>query len=387
MIEPASIDECAELMGRAAREQQRVAFVGGGTALGLGNPGPEPHVVLSTRRLDRVVDYAPEDQVIVAEAGLTLARLTELAAPNGQWFGVDAPHPERATLGGLVAAGAFGPRRARYGGMRELLLGLSLVRADGALSNSGSKVVKNVAGFDLPKVVCGSLGTLGLVARVTLRLHPAPEASHTCILLDASSSEIVEAVRTLRRAQLEPSSVVALRRGAGRFDLGLRFEGFERGVRRDAERFFEKLPVARHAAPDRALCDAFWRDHDAARTQGDLRVRVAALPTQLGDVERLLEPLLGSLERPREAWYATLGLGFTSGGVTSDARALEALALAREGLIRLGGSLVVEAAPGAVRAAFDAFGPLPSAVGVMQQLKQRFDPEQRLNTGRFVGGL
>jgi glycolate dehydrogenase FAD-binding subunit len=387
MIEPAHLEECAEQLARATRDRQRVAFVGGGGALGLGNLGPEPDVLLGTRRLDRVIDYAPEDQVIVAEAGMTLGRLSQLAAHNAQCFGVDAPDPERATLGGLVAVGAFGPRRVRYGGVRELLLGLTLVRADGAIAHSGSKVVKNVAGFDLPKVVCGSLGTLGLVARVTLRLHPAPEASQTCVVLDASSGEVVDAVRTLRRAQLEPSSLVALRRGAGRFDIGVRFEGFERGVRRDAARFVESLPGARHAGVDAALGESFWRDHDATRAEGDLRVRFAALPTHFGEVERLLEPLLGSLERPRHAWYATLGVGFASGQLTSDARTLDALALARTGLMRHGGSLVVETAPRDVRLAFDAFGPPPSGFGLMRELKQRFDPDARLNTGRFIGGL
>lgn len=387
MIEPASVDECADDLAKAARDGQRVAFVGGGTALGLGNLGPEPDVLLGTRRLDRVVDYAPEDQVIVAESGMTLARLAQLAAPHAQRFGVDAPEPQHATLGGLVAVGAFGPRRTRYGGVRELLLGLTLVRADGAVAHSGSKVVKNVAGFDLPKVVCGSLGSLGLIARVTLRLHPAPEASQTCIVLDAASADVVSAVRSLRRAQLEPSSCVALRRGAGRFDLGVRFEGFERGVRRDVERFVEILPRAHHAGVDPALSDGFWKDHDATRTEGDLRVRVAALPMDFSEVEALLEPLLVSLERPRQAWYAGLGLGFASGQLTSDTRALEALSLARSGLMRRGGSLVVEAAPRSVRAAFDAFGPAPGAFHLMRELKRRFDPDARLNTGRFIGGL
>jgi glycolate oxidase FAD binding subunit len=386
-LQPSSLGESAEILARAARERQRVAFVGGGSALEVGNVGPDPDVRVSTRKLDRVVDYAPEDQVIVAEAGLTLARLFELAAPNTQWFGVDAPGAERATLGGLVAVGAFGPRRARYGGMRELLLGITLVRADGEVAVSGSKVVKNVAGFDLPKVVCGSLGTLGLVARVTLRLHPAPETSHTSVVERATASDVVETVRALRRAQLEPSSVVALRRAAGRFDVGVRFEGFERGVRHDAVRFVALLPGARHAEPSVREAAAFWSDHDAVRTESALRIRVAALPTHFPELEALLEPLLGSLEAPRLAWYATLGVGFSSGTPTSVARAVEALTLARNGLIRLGGSLVVDAAPVAVRQAFDAFGPVSSAFPIMQELKQRFDPERRLNTGRFMGGL
>ena len=104
-------------------------------------------------------------------------------------------------------------------------------------------------------------------------------------------------------------------------------------------------------------------------------------------MEALLEPLLGCLERPRFVWYATLGVGFVSGDPTSEERALEALALARGGLTRSGGSLVLDAAPVALRGKLDAFGPVPSALSVMQQVKQRFDPERRLNTGRFVGGL
>jgi glycolate dehydrogenase FAD-binding subunit len=389
--EPSDSSECAELMTRAARDRQRVGFVGGGRALGVGNAGPDPDLLLSTRRLDRVIEYAPEDQVIVAEAGLTLARLSALARANAQVFGVDAPDPEHATLGGLVAVGAFGPRRVRYGGMRELLLGMTLVRADGAVAQSGSKVVKNVAGFDLPKVVCGSLGTLGLVARVTLRLHPAPETSETICADGLTAQEIIEAVHVLRQAQLEPSSVVALRRSAGRFELGVRFEGFELGVRRDAERCLSLLARGGQRADDAAAA-AYWSDHVAARGEGALRLRVNALPTHFSEVEALLEPLLGSLERPRLAWYATLGAGFASGtpaggSSAGDARTVEALTLARNGLVQRGGSLVIDAAPASVRAQFDAFGPLPSAFAIMRELKQRFDPERRLNTGRFVGGL
>jgi glycolate oxidase FAD binding subunit len=384
---PSEASECAELMLKAARDRSRVAFVGGGSALGLGNAGPEPDVLLDTRRLNRVVEYAPEDQVIVLEAGVTLARLGEVAAPNAQWFGVDAPFAERATLGGLVGVGAFGPRRARYGGMRELLLGLTLVRADGAVAHAGSKVVKNVAGFDLPKVVCGALGTLGLVTSVTLRLHPSPEVSETVLVEDIASADVVESVLALRRAQLEPSSVVAQRCAAGRYDLGVRFEGFERGVRRDARRFLELSPQGSTGLPGAEAALVFWERHEATRTEGELRLRVNALPTHLSEVEALIEPLLGSLTRPRLCWYATLGIGFASGGVTSSARALEALTLARSGVVRLGGALLIEAAPPVVRSKFDAFGPLPSAFGVMAELKQRFDPERRLNTGRFVGGL
>jgi FAD/FMN-containing dehydrogenase len=181
--------------------------------------------------------------------------------------------------------------------------------------------------------------------------------------------------------------VVARRSSAGRYEVGLRFEGFERGVRRDSERCAGLSPAARSGALDAEAAGAFWARHEATRTDGELRLRINALPTHLGEVEARLEPLLGSLERPRLDWYATLGVAFASGNLTSSARTLEALTLARSGVVRLGGALLLEAAPAALRARFDAFGPLPSAFAVMQGLKQRFDPEGRLNSGRFVGGL
>jgi glycolate oxidase FAD binding subunit len=387
-FEPTSVEECAEVLGRAARERLRLTFVGGGTSLELGNPGQDVQASVLTRKLCRVVEYAPEDQVIVAEAGVTLAELQSLAARNGQWLGVDAPHAEQATLGGLVAVNAFGPRRLRYGGVRELLLGVTLVRADGVVAKSGGKVVKNVAGFDVPKLVCGSLGTLGLIAQVTFRLHPLPEATETSRLEGSSPSEVIQVVHTLRRAQLEPSSVVALWTSAGRFELGVRFEGFEPGVRRDSARLAGLIREGGSAcqALQAPLAIAFWQRHDLVRSEGPLRIRVNALPTELVEVEAQLAALLAGLEQPRFAWYPSLGLGFASGRPVT-AHTLRALAQARAGIVRTGGSLVVLAAPPEIRQSFDAWGTPPSAFAIMQELKQRFDPERRLNPGRFVGGL
>ena len=387
-FEPTTVEECAEVLRGAARDRLRLTFVGGGTSLELGNPGQEVQATVLTRKLARVVEYAPEDQVIVAEAGVTLGELQRLAALSGQWLGVDAPHAERATLGGLVAVNAFGPRRVRYGGARELLLGVTLVRADGVVANSGSKVVKNVAGFDVPKLVCGSLGTLGLIARVTFRLHPLPEAAATSRLESSSPAEVMQVVRTLRQTQLEPSSMAALWTSAGKFELGVRFEGLEPGVRRDSARLAELTRGSASTcwtleAPEAV---ALWQRHDLVRSEGSLRIRVNALPTELALVEAQLAPLLAGLEHPRFAWYPSLGLGFASGWPVTD-HTLRALLQARAGVVRTGGSLVVLAAPSEIRQAFDAWGAPPSAFSVMQELKQRFDPERRLNPGRFVGGL
>jgi glycolate oxidase FAD binding subunit len=391
--EPESVAASAELFSRAAERKLRLGVIGGGNALGVGNAPTGLDAVVFTRRLERVVEYAPEDQVIVVEGGMTLARLQSLARENGQWLGVDAPQASTATIGGLVAVGGFGPRRARYGAIRDLLLGVTLVRTDGALAHGGGKVVKNVAGFDLPKIVTGSLGTLGLIAEVTLRLHPLPEASASFRVQGLDAAGVVRVMLALRQAQLEPSSVVALLADDGRFELGIRLEGFARGVEHDARRLLE-LPAGPQPFSverlDDVLATSFWRRAETPRTSCSLRLRVAALPAQLPEVQRAIEPLLGVLEGGRFAWYATLGIGFIAGdpAATADIPAvLAGIAGARGVAQSVGGSLIVDAAPGALRKRLDAWGPTPSAFPIMRALKQRFDPEGRLNPGRFVGGL
>lgn len=387
--EPESVEACAEVLAGAARARLRLAFVGGGTALGLGNPPLALDAAVYTRRLNRIVEYAPEDQVIVAEAGVRLSDLQALAGRHGQWLGVDAPQPSLATLGGLVAVGAFGPRRMRYGSLRDVVLGVTLVRADGTLAKGGSKVVKNVAGFDLPKLMCGSLGTLALIARVTLRLHPLPEASATLVIRGRNAAEVPDLVRSVRQAQLEPSSMAALRAEGGLYDVGVRFEGFARGVERDAARCAEMMQASGALADqlNAPEASAFWQRQEAIRTDGELRFRIHALPMDLSRVAASLDPVFGAMTQPRFAWHASIGIGFGSGGVADAGASLKALNAAREAASRWRGSLVIEETPPALRGKLDAWGSEPDASFLMKELKQRFDPDRRLNPGRFVGGI
>jgi len=281
----------------------------------------------------------------------------------------------------VIASGGFGPLRARYGAVRDLIIGVTLVRADGAVARGGGKVVKNVAGFDLPKVACGSLGTLGMIAAAAFRLHPLPEAVQTVIAPGVRPEQVVAVLAAARAAQLEPTCAVALTAGAG-FDLAVRFEGFGRGIAAQVARFAE---LARGAgAPAELVSDdtaaAFWRRHDAVCAAAPLRVRVAALPTRFPAVAARLAGL-GEL-----AWYATLGVGVAGGAVGDPPAAAAAATAARSALVAEGGSLVIEAAPAELRAV-DPWGPPPAGFPIMQRLKRRFDPEGRLNPGRFVGGL
>ena len=391
VAEPATVAEAVEFVGEAARGRKSLLFVGGGTDLELGARPERLDVLLRTRRLDRIVEHAPSDQIVVVEAGVTLAALGRTLASAGQRLALDPPLPEQATVGGAVAANAFGPRRARYGSARDLIIGVSIVRADGIRANGGSKVVKNVAGFDLPKLMVGSLGTLGLLATATFRLHPIPEDAATLLSPGLRAADVTALAARIRQAQLEPDAVVAFRSGADRFDLAVRFEGFSRGVAEQRGRFADLVAKELRVecdVLDRSAAAALWSRHDAARRRGSFRAKVAALPARFEDVERrVLAPLSAALSCPDGVWYPTLGLGFLGGDAGSAPSVAAEVLSARSALAEGGGTLVILAASDAVRAAADVWGRPPAAVSLMRGVKSRFDPDRRLAPGRFVGGL
>jgi len=395
---PGTIAEAAEVLRRADREGKRLLFLGGGTELSLGAPPAAVDLVLATERLDRIVEHAPLDQIVTVEAGVRFAFLQDLLGRAGQMLALDAPWANRATLGGLVATNAFGPRRTRYGSIRDLIIGVGIVRADGTEARGGGKVVKNVAGFDLPKLMVGSLGTLGLIATVTFRLHPRPETQRTVLFGDLHADAVQRVVLAIRQAQLEPGAVAALVREGGddlgvrfdgRFELGIRFEGFEAGVRDQTRKLVELGTRGGWGAEalEPGAASEFWSRHDQAReAPAGFRAKLAAQPT---DLERVANAGLGSLfpllERPRAVVYPVLGLAFVAGDVRSAAPVVAAVNAARDALPE--GSVILHAAPPEVRAGVDVWGPPPPAMSLMRAVKEKLDPGRRLAPGRFVGGL
>ena len=395
---PATLAEATEVLRRADRDGERVLFLGGGTELSLGAPPAGVDVVLATERLERIVEHAPLDQIVTVEAGARLASLQDLLARSGQMLALDPPWAERATLGGLAATNAFGPLRTRYGSIRDLIIGISIVRADGTEARGGGKVVKNVAGFDLPKLMVGSLGTLGFISTVTFRLHPRPETARTVLFADLDAEAVRRVVLALRLAQLEPAAVAALVqeggddlgvRFDGRFELGVRFEGFEAGVRQQAMKLLDLATRQGWGAESLGaeIARAFWARHDDAReSPAGFRAKLAAQPM---DLERVANAAIGSLftalEVPRCVCYPTLGLAFVAGEVRVPGQVAAAVTAAREAVPE--GSVVVHAAPPEVRDTIDVWGPPPAALPLMRAVKDRLDPGRRLAPGRFVGGL
>src|ERR687898_581885 len=176
LARPGSVEEASQVLRAAAEDGLAVVFAGGASKLRLGNPPERADLLVSSERLDQVLEHAAGDLVVRAQAGVRLADLQAALAPAGQWLALDPPEPG-STLGGVVAANASGPRRLRYGTVRDLIIGITVVLADGTVARAGGKVVKNVAGYDLAKLFCGSLGTLGMIAEVIFRLHPLPAAA------------------------------------------------------------------------------------------------------------------------------------------------------------------------------------------------------------------
>src|SRR5258705_234057 len=199
---------------------------GGGTAMALGNPPRQVEVVLNTGRLDRVIDHDPANLTVTAESGISLAALQQLLADQRQFVPVDPPFPERSTVGGIVAANLNGPRRSYYGSVRDLVIGMKVSLISGERIKAGGKVVKNVAGYDMCKLFVGSLGTLGVITEVTLRLAPLPESSETA----RASGTLAQAQKfadELLHSPLLPAAVVLLQGQAPEcWQIAARFEGF-----------------------------------------------------------------------------------------------------------------------------------------------------------------
>src|SRR3954469_6415224 len=176
VVRPASAADVADVVRRAAADGTAIYPVGGGTMLDYGMPPARPGVALDLRSLDKVIDFPARDMTITVEAGVTIARLNEITRAEGLHLPIDVPNAESATLGGAIACNVSGPRRYGYGTFRDYVLGITTVNDRGESVSAGGRVVKNVAGYDLMKLHTGALGTLGVIAAVTLKLRPIPEA-------------------------------------------------------------------------------------------------------------------------------------------------------------------------------------------------------------------
>jgi len=405
VLEPADQTAVAELVERAHRDGTPVYPISGGTNLHYGLPPAEPGLGLSLAGLDRVVDYPARDLTITVEAGLTIAALAKRLAGEGQRLPVDVAHPERATVGGIVATCPVGPRHYRWGTIRDYVIGLSAVDGSGAGFSGGGRVVKNAAGYDLCRLVTGSLGTLGVITQVTLMVKPLPETSAllACDLSDFDAAE--KLLAALVHTQVLPSAIELLAGPAWKEDsllgplaesaslrLVVGLEGTLAEVEWMLARLQEEWRQAGAAAMVRLRglrADPLFQrlaefpfDAEGGNGASGLVAQIHVLPgSVVGVVRSLLEidPAASILAHAGGGViHARLHLNPEKTPAVIDGRL-------RPNLASAGGSMVVLRQPeGALLSRQTVWGPPRPSHAAMQAIKDQFDPKGILNRGRFV---
>jgi glycolate oxidase FAD binding subunit len=388
---PAAASETAQVLRLCAEHGLAVVPAGAGLRIGRGFPPERLDVVLSTSRMDRIVAHAAADLTITVEAGLTLAAVNEALRPSGQWLPFDPPRPAETTIGGLVAAQVSGPSRQAFGTVRDRLLGLAAVLADGTPVKSGGRVVKNVAGYDLHKLLVGSLGTLAVIVEATFKLQPLPEAKRIVCFGSETLESLCRLAIALADSVLAPDRLEIVAGSDRRPTLVAGFAGTREEV-------------------DDAATRAASIGRERAVEESSEPIGEAALAAALDGVEQGREPSVllraGVLRSSLGRWLSSAlwEAGRVAGTVAVHAHAglgvarlrLEALERepVREIVDRLrsdarasGGYLVVESAPAAWKRDVDVWGPPPAGFDLMKGVKAAFDPLRLLSPGRFVGGL
>src|SRR5215208_2405020 len=386
VAEPGSLEETSELMKLASSEDLSVAPRSGGTKMHLGNPPRELDLIVSTARLNEVIEHAPGDQVVRVQAGITLETLQERLADANQMLGIDPPE-EGVTIGGIIAANSSGPRRMRYGTIRDLIIGITVVLADGTVAKAGGKVVKNVAGYDLSKLFTGSLGTLGLIATANFRLHPRPEAARTVAVELESTLAAGEAAQAVVHAKLFPSAVELHWDDNSRL-LSVLIEGIEPSVEAQADTASYLL---RGFGEVRTLTDEEADSQGPLAPPGagdELAVKVSAPPAELTGV---LDSTLGACSRrgvmPRLTGHAGIGVTYAALSGADENAYVQIVEELREIWSRRGGSVVVREGSPAFKERVEAWGPLGSRLELTRRVKEKFDPRGIMNPGRFAGGI
>ncbi len=351
---PATREELASALASAAEAGTPVRFRGGGTKLGWPPAAPADAIELSTAGLTEIVEHNAGDLTAVLEAGVPLAEAQRLFAEKGQRLALDPPDGG-ATIGGVVASGDTGPLRGRYGGPRDLVVGMRVALSDGTLAKSGGKVIKNVAGYDIAKLFSGSFGTLGAIVEVSVRLHPIAPDTATAVGDAADPDELARGAAAIGGSPLEHQGLdIRWERGRGR--VLVRFAG---AVPRPQAEAAERLLRAEGLATEIVDEDESLWDEQRSAQRGPLVVKVSSLPTRLPDLLRATEELGGLV-----VGRAALGLSWV--------RLEEPSVVAVERLRR---DFIAAVLDRPADLDVDPIAPMePATRTLMQRVKERFDP-------------
>ena len=370
---PTSTHQVSEVLRAAAAHGLTVVPRGRGTKMTWGMPPRSADVLVDLAAMDQVLDHQAGDLIVETQAGVRLAELQAFVGKEGQRLVLDETVPG-ASVGGTLATNASGPQRLLVGTARDLLIGITVVRADGVVAKAGGRVVKNVAGYDLGKLMIGSFGTLAVVTEALFRLHPDPPVQRWVWIEVDDPAAVHDAVQSVVHAQVVPTAVEVDQPVDGRATvtvlLGGKAEGVEGRVRTTRQLLGEHAEVA-ESAP------ASWSSYPWQ--PGETGLKLTCVLSGLRDVLRTAREVGASVR-------GSGGTGVLYAAVADAERAAEAVERLRAVCVRHQGAAVVVDAPREVKQAVDAWGAVP-ALDLMRRVKDQFDPSHRLAPGRFVGGI
>lgn len=393
-IAPADAEQIATALRLCGEHAAAVIPWGGGTAMHWGNVPRHAEVALSLERLASIMEHDDANLTATVQAGVPLASLQEGLSRRNQFLAVDAPRPQHATVGGIVAANTNGARRMLYGSVRDLVIGMKVVLADGAQIKAGGKVVKNVAGYDMCKLFVGSLGTLGIITEVTFKMAPRPETART-VVARGTLEQADRLIRGILDSALLPAAVVAMH-GDVAASAGMPADGLT--VAMWAEGFEEA--VSRQVGDAKKMADGQGMSSEALQGPGHQRLwevvrdfggdgmasAVLRITVPLAAVTELISAIQsidgGSAQFVGHAGVGTIWVTLTdAAGAPKVFARLAALAGQRHG------HAVLASAPPEVKKTLDVWGPPPPTLDLMKDLKGQFDPHGLLNPGRFIARL
>jgi glycolate oxidase FAD binding subunit len=382
-------DEVAALLRVATEYGLRVIPIGSGSKRDWAAAPDAVDLVLDFSSARGVLEHAAEDLVVTAKAGTPLAEVQRVVGGAGQQLAIDQPLPT-ATVGGVIATGTSGPGRHLFGGVRDLLIGVTAVLADGTVAVSGGKVVKNVAGYDLGKLYTGSYGTLAVVTEAVFRLHPVA-AEHRWVAVVAGTAAAAGAVvDAVRHSQAMPTAIEVDQRPGGAITVCARIEGRPTATDTRAHKLAETISTAAGGAAE--VLDEpppWWGQFPFDAAEG-IGIRLDVEPSAVAELLEGAQEAAERAELPLTLRGAA-GIGMLHGGLPGETAAepvRDLLSSLRKLTAAHGGHAVVLRAPKAVRDVVDLWGPIPAGVlTLMRRTKDQFDPAGLLAPGRFVGGI
>lgn len=384
IVIPRTTEELAQAIAHAHQNNWRVLICGNCSKISWGGLGTCVDVVISTERINRLIEHAVGDLTVTVEAGMRFSKLQAILAEHRQFLALDPTVPESATIGGIIATADTNSLRQRYGSVRDQLLGITFVRADGQIAKAGGRVVKNVAGYDLMKLFTGSYCTLGIISQATFRVYPLPEISGT-VVLTGTALAISQAAETLRGSALTPtqadllSTQVVSNLGLGK-GMGLiaRFQSIVESVKEQSNRLLEVgeklgLQGTIYSATDEAdLWQRLREQMHSDLTESEITCKVGVLPTAA--VEVLTSVEMGLI-------HIGSGLGVLRFEGEGEVVKMRSLCESNSGF------LTILSAPIAVKQKIDVWGYTGNALQIMRGIKEQFDEKNILSPGRFVAGI